>query len=101
MSLEARYQNGHDSKINLSFSFPFFDGGGPRRLGELAIAAAEPRDDNLRADEPFGWVLGKPRLVGVVGIEDILLRSGAAACVGDSPEAASVKRNSTHSREKD
>lgn len=58
MSLEARHQNGHDSKIILSFSFPFFDGGGPKRFGELTMAAAEPRDDNLRVDEPFGCVLG-------------------------------------------
>jgi len=79
MSLEARHLNGHDSNTSFSFSFPFFDGGGPRRFGELTMAAAEPREDNLRVDELFGWVLGKPRLVGVVGIEDILLRGGAAA----------------------
>ena len=75
---EARYQNHHDPETTLSFSLPFFDSGGRRRFGVLTMPAGEPRDDNLRVPEPFGCVLGKPGVVGLAGIEDILFRGGAA-----------------------
>lgn len=88
----------HDSDTTLSFSLPFLDGGGPRRLGELAVAElAELSDDNLR---DFGGAVGCPGWVGLPGIDPKLLL-GAVGCVGDSPADASVKRNSTHRREKD
>lgn len=37
----------HDSETTRSFSFPFREGGGPKRFGELAVAA-ELREASLR-----------------------------------------------------
>jgi len=36
----------YDSTSTCSFSLPFLDGGGPKRLGELAIAT-DPNEANL------------------------------------------------------
>lgn len=85
---------------SVSRSFPFRDGGGPRiRFGELAIADGEASDARRLAF--LGGLIGYVPTVGVPG-KDVLFRDGGEPVVdGDSPEAASVRRNSTHKREND
>lgn len=84
----------------VSRSFPFRDGGGPRtRFGELAIAVGEARDANRLVF--LGGLSGYVPTVGVPGKDVLFLDGGEPVAAGDSPEAASVRRNSTHKREKD
>jgi hypothetical protein len=87
-----------------SFSLPFLDGGGPSvRFGELEVAelsrlGSRFEDTSLRADAAASaekdcvWEPG----VGLPGAE-LFERVGGEPL----PEAASVRRNSTHSREND
>jgi hypothetical protein len=83
----------------VSRSFPFRDGGGPRtKFGELAVADGEANDARRRVF--LGGLVGYVPTVGVPG-RDVLIRDGGEPVDGDSPEAASVRRNSTHKREKD
>lgn len=95
----------HDSEGAFSFSFPFREGGPPfptpNKLGELAFPAAFMlKEVSLRP--PLGGAIeGNEAAEG----EPMLFRGGAGCellfCPCDSPDAASVRRNSTQRREKD
>lgn len=79
-----------------SRSFPFFEGVIAVRSGVLATV---DKDDNLRPI--FGGLRFCNAPAGVPG-RDTFPRAGVLAADPASPDpAASVKRNSTHNREKD
>jgi hypothetical protein len=82
---------------SFSRSLPFLEGGDPNvRFGELA--AAPTVDDGSRRVILVG-LKGRWELrIGLPG-SDVL--RGGVVNDGVSPEAASVRRNSTHNREKD
>lgn len=74
------------------------------RFGELAIAAEDPNDDSRRC-EPGGLSVVElrdenPFKVGLAGRE-VFVRDGLVVVDFDSPDAASVRRNSTQRREND
>ena len=95
-----------ETSASCSFCFPFNDGDEPIRdkFGELAIAAAEPNDDiRLVLDGGLKAPGENMPEVGLPG-RDLLGWEGLVTVEDDcrdSPEAASVRRNSTQSREKD
>lgn len=80
----------HDSDTALSFSFPFLDGGGNERLGELDAGLTMLSEDSLRGREGVG-----------LPNDEMLSRGEVTGWDGDSPPEASVSKNSTQSREKD
>ena len=99
--MKPRKQVQIDPHHGTSFSFPFIDDG-VTRFGELAMAI-ELNEDNLL--EFFKGEFGCPRPIGEEEIVEVLLRGGEGSWLvvggADSPDAASVRRNSTQRREKD
>lgn len=83
-----------------SFSFPLREGGGPKsKFGELAMPADEVKDAKRLV--LLGGLVGYVPIVGVPGRELLLRGGGEPVFGGASPEAASVRRNSTQRREND
>jgi hypothetical protein len=84
-----------------SFALPFLTGGGSSvKFGELAVADErrlgslfDASPTTASAENDCAWELG----VGLPGADEFE-RGGVA---GPLPDAASVRRNSTHSREND